>query len=144
MIIEHTFALKGGKIMLDLRSYFIKLVKKLACDSNMIALIEKKGEYFYHKGVSNELCDILKVKYEDVINKNLFEIHPIDTVNERIKQYQKAWDGEEVLYKTESSLKADHGSYAVITPIMVKNKVVALTLHVIPYYMIPDELKGIA
>jgi hypothetical protein len=131
-------------VVLDLRSYFIKLVKKLACDSNLIALIEKQGEYFYHKGVSIELCDILKVKHEDVINKNLFEIHPIDAANERIKFYQRAWEGEEVLYKTESSLKADHGSYAVITPIMVKDKVIALTLHVVPYYMIPVQLKGIA
>jgi hypothetical protein len=130
--------------MVDLRVLFIKRVKKLAGESNYIANVERKNDCFCHNKATSEICTLLKVKPENVINKTLCEIHPLDEANKRRNFYERAWSGEEVLYKAEGSLNSDHVSYAVLTPVIYKGKVIRLILHVVPYYMIPIQLRGIA
>jgi hypothetical protein len=130
--------------MIDLHALFVKLVKKLAGDSKYIANVERTDDCFRHINASLELCTLLKVRLDDVLYKTLCEIHPLDEANKRRKLYEQAWNGEEVLYKAENSINSEHVSYAVLTPVFHNGKVINLTLYVIPYYMIPIQLRGIA
>ncbi|MDN4525365.1 hypothetical protein [Fictibacillus fluitans] len=85
----------------------------------------------------------LGIKHEHILNKSLKEIHKSEYL-ERQGYYQKAWSGEEVIYKVKCSLNSDQSYINVLSPIKENGKVIMLLVHVVPFELIPEKLQKAA
>lgn len=130
--------------MFNHEELLIKTIKKFAGEFNFIATIEKKGNHFYHNNASDKLCNLLNVTFENVKNRTLYDLHPLDQATERNQYYEQAWGGEEVFYKAKNALRTDTAAYAVLTPVLYQGRVIQLVLQVMPVNLIPVQLRGIA
>jgi hypothetical protein len=143
---EHMFVkteqkMNGGVLMLDLRVLLMKVVKKTARELSFVGFAEKQGDIFIHTMISDELRNKLNIKSESVVRKTISQIYPEDVAIERLKLYERAWSGEEVLYTMSH---ADHVFFGVISPISLNGEVVRIMGSYVPVIYIPEQLRGIA
>lgn len=129
--------------MIDLQTLIIKMVKKAASHLNLVFLVEKKNNLFIHTSVAKELQDLLGLEPSKIINKSLKQLYTERVAQERRDSYERAWKGEEVYYKFDTT-NSKYSFCGVLSPVLLNGKVVSLMGYIVPLNVLPKELINIA
>lgn len=134
------FVKLGGVLLLDLKKLLVKLVKKIARETNFIAIVEKRGDFYYHNDITEVLCKSININPQDIIGKSLTELYDKDLAKFYREKYKAAWHGKELGYIAIDPSGSDQ-FYVVLTPIFLNGKVNRIMLSLIELDKIPAKLR---
>jgi hypothetical protein len=118
------------------------LTKKISVNANTICVVEKMGNAFYFHSITKELCSLIHVEPELIVNKVIEEILPLDLSNKISKYYHEAWNtGKEVFYKLDFPFGNNTTLYKVLSPVVVNGEVIRLHSHCVSIDQIPVSLR---
>lgn len=128
---------------MDIKAFFIKLIKKTAIERNEFFTFEKKGDFFIHTYLTKELANRLEIPVNQFVRKNLFELHTEEVALSRRELYKNAWGGQETVYRTECAFNSKCPVYVVLTPVFLGGKVVSVIGHGVPAMYVPIQFENV-